>query len=594
MFQRKYLEAKMNSKSFLIIVNILLALTIYLSAEVGRMLGIKGPTLEISVIWPATGFSLAGVLLFGFGVWPGIFIGNFIYNLLHFFLSSNVFFGPIFSALIISSGSLVQALTGGYILRKYSSRSYFNSVKDVFLFLSFGGILTCFIASTIGISTLFLSGAIPWEMVDRYWLTFWMGDVFGIFIFTPFIIVWLLHKPIVKLKDHIIEAILMFISLIGLSFYAVFLYYPVAHFYIPISIWWTYRFQMHGATLAILFTSLILVSLTSVGYGSFYHFMMTDALPILVSFLGILVATSLILAAVVNEREIATLLLKQQNIDLKENIDKRIEKIEQLQQEMIIKEKLASLGMMTLSIAEKMKEPLNNITNSRNHANESLQEMHQLVNKYTEESEPEIVKFFRQKTDKLQKNLQVILDSEKKSERIINYVRELSKRTASEKIVVKLINLQTLLNQCLESALSAENQKYPGLKVDVRKQFTRTVPMIPALPEELSSVFYQIIEFAIDSMQIKKLHMGEEYKPILYVRMIDEREMIELEIETNGEIIENDENPITSEQLELENELLFKMPVAQDIIVFLHRGEMLFESNFGQHFKAVIKLPRTF
>ncbi len=591
MLNRAYLEAKMGSNSVAVALNLLLAAAIYVSAEIGRLMGIEGPGLEISVVWPATGFSLAALLLFGARALPGIFIGNFCYNFIHLFLPAHHFAPSLAIAFLVSAGSLMQALAGGFVLRRFSSESYLNSVKDVFYFLFFGGILTCVVASTVGVSTLYLFGAIPWQSISKFWMTFWLGDLFGIYIFTPVIVVWTLHAPIFKTLDHLLELFCQILSYIVLSI-LVMKNYPVAHIYIPLTIWSAYRFHMHGATLAIFAVSLYSVWLTSLGMGSFVNLLEGDALPILVSFLAVIVATSLILAAFVYEREIAMRLLKNQNIGLQENIDKRLEKIEEMHREMIIKEKLASLGMMILSIAEKMKDPLNAIGAKREEAAGSLNFSKNLLSQFPGESERARVEMLLEQNEKIRKSMQSISDNEQRMLKILDHVRELSLHSESEKMSVKLINLQTLINQCLDNSSSKAQKNYPEMKIEVRKRFTRTIPMIPALPEELSSVCCQILELAIEFMQLKRKRFGEFYKPQLLVQLIDEGEMIELKIEIANDELSSD-GPLSQEELELEKKLQYKAPIAKDMISFLQRGELDLQFKLMDSFKAKVMLPRT-
>src|ERR1700733_12875742 len=95
-------------------VNLLLATGIFLCALLGRSLGIQGPALAISVVWPATGLSLAALLLFGYRTGVGIFVGNFAYNLLFLIIyPPAVFLTPLYKVIVaalISLGSFVQAL----------------------------------------------------------------------------------------------------------------------------------------------------------------------------------------------------------------------------------------------------------------------------------------------------------------------------------------------------------------------------------------------------------------------------------------------------------------------------------------------------
>lgn len=590
MIDRMYLEAKLSSAGYFILVNVILAVIIYLSAEFGKLMGVQSPALNISVVWPASGISLAALLIFGINVLPGIFIGNFFYNFIQLY-SFPTHISVIFAvSLAVSIGSLIQAWVGGAFLRRYSSETYFKTAMDVVLFLFFGGILTCMIASTIGVSSLYFTSIIPWDSIYELWITFWLGDLFGIYIFTPLAVVWLLQSPTVKGTDHPFDLLGMISAFLIIS---IFFYenYPVTHFYIPLSVWCAYRFLMHGATLGIFLVSFVSIFMTSLGIGLVSN-NFEDPLPILVSLLAIIVSTSLILAAIVHERAMAMYLLKDQNIDLQETIDKRLEKIQEMHQEMIIKDKLASLGMMTLSIAGKMQDPLTAITDRRSQVDQSLHLTDKLLSEFPGGIEAPRVLMLIEENDKIRKALSTISEHEKKLSRILDHVRELSSHTESKKMVVKLINLKILINQCLDTITKTAAIKHPNIKLKVKKTFTRTIPMIPALPEELGSVFVELLEESVNVMALKRKRLGDDYKPVLFVHLIDEGEMIELGIET-----ETDENMFsgtqTQEEIDLEKEMHDRISLAKDIISFLHQGELDVQFLSASYFKAKVMLPRT-
>src|SRR5438270_12045866 len=64
----------------------------------------------IGPVWPAFGVALAAVLLYGYRIWPGIFIGVFLVD----FLSPV----PAVAALGQASGATLAAITGALLLRR--------------------------------------------------------------------------------------------------------------------------------------------------------------------------------------------------------------------------------------------------------------------------------------------------------------------------------------------------------------------------------------------------------------------------------------------------------------------------------------------
>lgn len=306
---------KTHDIAFAVLLNLLLALLIFANAEAGRLLGIQTLSLHFSAVWPATGFSLAALLLFGFKLWPGVFLGNLAYNFTHLYLNGHTLQGPVFAALAISLGSFIQALVGAYVLRRWASRSYFSTVKDVVLFLFFGGTLTCLIASSVGVTTLYLYGEIAVKDIPFTWLTFWLGDSMGIYIFTPLLVVWSIHKPEVSLWYLCKERVCMLIVFGIISFYTL-RGYPLGYLFIPYNIWIAYRLSFHGATLAMTFITFAVIVPISSGAGPFIVNFTADMLLIIVSFLEIIASTSLLFAAVTSERNAAWLLIKKHRLDL--------------------------------------------------------------------------------------------------------------------------------------------------------------------------------------------------------------------------------------------------------------------------------------
>ena len=313
---------KMQETTFRWLLNLLLAMSIYLSASLGRLLGIQSLPLNLTPVWPPTGFSLAALLMLSNRAWPGVFFGNFVYNFIHLYASGETFIGPLLTALLITSGSLAQALVGWYVIRRYAESGYFNSVKDSIIFLAGGGLFTCMIAATVAVVTFYFYGVLPGALMPFTWVTMWLGDSMGVYIFTPLLVEWILRaKSVQPLSRYPLEALLQLFAFIVVSF--IFLYlvrYPAIYLYVPLSLWITYRFRLHGITIAIFFISLLTVLGTAFGMGSFALDFASSPFLALVSFLQILVMINMVLGAVLNERDAAWNLVQMRDVSLSEAV----------------------------------------------------------------------------------------------------------------------------------------------------------------------------------------------------------------------------------------------------------------------------------
>lgn len=368
---------KMKKWPFCLGVNLLLTLGILLCAILGRSLGIQGPALAISVVWPATGLSLAALLLFGYRAGVGVFVGNFAYNLLFLIIyPPAIYLKPIYNvfvAIFISIGSFAQALISTYIIRTYSTPLIFRTVQDVFVFLIPASLFSCLIGSTVGVATLAIAGGLDKGLILPVWLTFWLGDTVGIYVITPLIIIWTLQRQEIRFSDHIPSVVCMVFLFVIFSFTTYFFDYPLPHLFVPISIWAAYLFRMHGASLAI-----FLMTAASVAFAASHGFEGTSLIS-LITFIGVTIAASLIIASIVNERAQAWALLDSRNLYLEKEVDVKVEILEQVRSEVFQKRNFSTQGSLSKSLTQQIHAPLSQIERITKSSQEALEEIQKLL-----------------------------------------------------------------------------------------------------------------------------------------------------------------------------------------------------------------------
>ncbi len=186
-------DAKLAVSSYVWVLQILgLAAAYFLTGKLGTFLAI--PPGYATAIWPPSGIALAGILLYGYRVWPGIFVGSFLVNLATSLAAVSVSeaLSSVLVTLAISGGASLQAIVGAYLLRRYANfPNPLTGEKEVFSFLLFGGLFSSLVNSTISVSILVATARIPVANFLSNWGTWYLGDMLGIFIFTPLVLVWL-------------------------------------------------------------------------------------------------------------------------------------------------------------------------------------------------------------------------------------------------------------------------------------------------------------------------------------------------------------------------------------------------------------------
>ena len=90
-----------------------------------------------------------------------------------------------------AAGATLQALLGRALIARYIGLPLrFDQLKQLVALIVLGGPLACVIASTVGVLTLWLVGALTPAQLTNSWLVWWAGDVLGVIVFLPLVLIW--------------------------------------------------------------------------------------------------------------------------------------------------------------------------------------------------------------------------------------------------------------------------------------------------------------------------------------------------------------------------------------------------------------------
>ncbi|TPW20174.1 MAG: Sensor histidine kinase/response regulator, partial [Elusimicrobia bacterium] len=143
-------------------------------------------------VWPAAGLALAALLLRGNKMWLGVFLGHFLVN-----QSTSAFdAASVALSAVIAGGGTLQALAGARLVRR--SPGFPNSLargQDIVKFMLLAGPIACLTSPTLGTLSLAALGKISPSELPFSWATWWEGDVLGVLLVTPALLLWDLPRP---------------------------------------------------------------------------------------------------------------------------------------------------------------------------------------------------------------------------------------------------------------------------------------------------------------------------------------------------------------------------------------------------------------
>jgi PAS domain S-box-containing protein len=257
---------------------------------------------NIGPVWPAFGVALAAVLLFGYRIWPGIFIGVFLVD----FLSPV----PVVAALGQASGATLAAIAGAYFLRRVASfESSFSRLRDALGMIVLGAFGSALITATIGVSVLYATHVEGYQGLGPAWLIYWLGDATGGLLVTPLVLTFVSLSKI-RGSDRVTEfvTIQLLLTLTSVAIFTDNALVPVklhamAFAVLPFVIWAAIRFGMIGASVATFLVATIATIETGLGYGPFAHNTAFTNAVLLDIFFAVLSVSGMVLAAFISERE---------------------------------------------------------------------------------------------------------------------------------------------------------------------------------------------------------------------------------------------------------------------------------------------------
>jgi len=255
---------------------------------------------QAGVIWPASGIALACILLLGYRVWPGVWLGA---ALLQVPLESS----PVVAALM-GAGSALEALAAAAMVRRCIGRPRtFERGEDAFEFVAIAGLSSMIVATAAAAATwgqTLEPHALAWS-----WWTRWQADAMGIVIAAPLILSWTAHSGTSWSRRKSLEISCLAVPMLAAT-HAIFgdgvpspfPSLPLTFVILPFVIWAALRFeQREVATLNALVCALA-VWHTLAGRGPFAALPPQTSHLLLLAFTSTAVITGLVLNAVVGER----------------------------------------------------------------------------------------------------------------------------------------------------------------------------------------------------------------------------------------------------------------------------------------------------
>ena len=269
--------------------------------------------------------------------------------------------------------------------------------------------------------------------------------------------------------------------------------------------------------------------------------------------------------------------LEKKNAEL----ENAIIKIRQSQQQLIMQEKLASLGSLTAGVAHELHNPLNFVNNFTELSLE-------MINEAVQSGDIEDMKVM---TATLKNNLDKILFHGQRAESIIKSMIMHSNTGTGKKVVT---DINAICDQSANMVSYSTSNLATGCPVQLIKQFDTSLPPINIIPRDISRVLINILNNAFYEVNRKWKKTGQGYEPKIMITTARDKSCVKIIIEDNGigihpEIADRIFEPFFTTKPTGEGVGL-GLSISNDIVA-AHGGKIKFENTTQGNSRFTIILP---
>ena len=249
-------------------------------------------------LWPAAGLALAALLIWGYSVWPAIFLASLAVNVTGGDPNS-IYFGTNVAK---TAGPLLAAYLCHRDTGFHYSLDRFDDAVRLIIAAVFGGLVT----ALFGIQGFLFSGIANVDLV--YFFQYWAAETMGILLIAPLILVFFAPNLIERFQWKNIGQKER--AALGLAVLTVTLFFtkfsgPIRlYFFFPLVFWAAMRLGQRGVSVIIFFLSSVVIFASMRGIGPFGAAQAgTENVFYLLIFVMALQMTGLISAGAAAERE---------------------------------------------------------------------------------------------------------------------------------------------------------------------------------------------------------------------------------------------------------------------------------------------------
>lgn len=273
-----------------------------------------------------------------------------------------------------------------------------------------------------------------------------------------------------------------------------------------------------------------------------------------------------------------------------EKLEQTLDQLRAAQKQIVVQEKLASLGALTAGVAHEIKNPLNFVINFSQLSVGLVADLREEWERHRQQPGSADTDLLEEILGDLELNQRKISEHSKRADRIVQNMLMHARGAPDSRVRT---NINALVDEYVTLAYHGIRAQDSSFNVTIEKEFDAALPEVEVAPQEIGRVIVNIVGNACYAAFENR---GKDGSALVRVTTKDLVDRIEIRIRDNGpgiapEIREKIFHPFFTTKPPGEGTGL-GLSICFDIVVAQHGGELEVESELGEYAELIVRLPR--
>ncbi len=281
-----------------------------------------------------------------------------------------------------------------------------------------------------------------------------------------------------------------------------------------------------------------------------------------------------------------------------DELERVLDDLQNAQDQIITRGKLAALGELTAGVAHEIRNPLNFVNNFSEASEELIDELKEIIEESSDDINDEQMELIVEIADDLVANLRRIKSHGDRANRIVHGMLAMGRESTD----VQATDVNSLIEEYTQLAYHSGRATGPDMNLEIKMDFDPEIPTIFAISQDLGRVFLNLVTNAWHATEEKRDALREQdadaargYIPGVKIstKFIDDN--IEIRFRDNGtgmppEVVEKIFNPFFTTKATNRGTGL-GLSLSNDIIRS-HGGTIQVETQPGEYTEFIIRIPK--